>query len=717
MGKARRRKQERPLPTAAAPAKAARYRGGAFPIAALLTPLAIAVLGGVVFANSFSIPFLFDDYFAIVGNPDVKEVGPLIGYLTRPRGLPTLLSALNHRWDGFAVWGYHLVNVALHILNAILVWCIAARTLRLPALHRRYGEHATILALVTALVFLVHPLQTMVASYIVQRAESVAAVFVLFAVYAYLRGAQASDAARRALWYGAVLVAAFLGMASKQTAVVLPIQLLLYHWVLRPSAAEPVRAATAAAVPGRVPGWALGAALLLPVMFVFYLSWGVLFPAEQIGGQRSWMFIPTAGLEIDGITPWRYLITQFGVVVWYLRLFLLPTRLCFDYGWPFHDSFWSIGVAAPLALLLALVAAAVWNVRRYPLAALGIGWFLIALAPSSSILPIKDAAFEYRMYVPLFGLALLGTVGGYDVSRWAVRSGRLPAARANTIAALAAVIWIAALAAATVQRNYVLQDEVRLFADAAAKAPWNWRNHATLGNALLSLRRPDEAMAAFEKAIELNPEAGTPRVPLGELYAKRGRLADAENVLLPATDAAEESVAAAAYRQLGAVYRTMNELETAVMMYQEALRRKPDWVPTRVQLAYLLRHLGRWSGAAVQMLRAAQSSPRYAQSLARELPETCFLGALQAQENGAGRLALLLLEGARRQRTPYPAADHYLAYLSSLNGEHTRALQLMESVARQSPSAPLVAENLERARRQETLLVPQTLRQALAGGG
>ena len=67
------------------------------------------------------------------------------------------------------------------------------------------------------------------------------------------------------------------------------------------------------------------------------------------------------------------------------------------------------------------------------------------------------------------------------------------------------------------QRNEVLQDEYSVFADAAEKAPWNWRNHATVGNTLIALRRPDEAMAAFERAIALNPEAGTPRVPLGDL--------------------------------------------------------------------------------------------------------------------------------------------------------------------------------------------------------
>jgi len=185
-------------------------------------------------------------------------------------------------------------------------------------------------------------------------------------------------------------------------------------------------------------------------------------------------------------------------------------------------------------------------------------------------------------------------------------------------------------------------------------------------------------------------------------------------VLIPATEVAEESVAAAAYRQLGDVYKAMAEPDAAIEMYREALRRKPEWASTRAQVGYLLRYRGRWAGAAMEMLEAAKRKSRYSQNLERDLPETCYLGALESHERGKDRLALLLLEGARKRRSPYPAADHYKAYLLSLSGEHDRALQLMESVARQSPAAPLVAENLERARNREPLRVPATMRQALA---
>ena len=134
---------------------------------------AILAVGVVVYANSFSIPFLFDDYFAIVGNKEVRSLEPVARFFTRSRGLPHLLDALNYRWGGEEVWGYHLVNVTVHLINGVLVFALALLTLRLPVHGGRYDSRARMLALLTALVFVVHPLQTQAVSYIVQRAESV----------------------------------------------------------------------------------------------------------------------------------------------------------------------------------------------------------------------------------------------------------------------------------------------------------------------------------------------------------------------------------------------------------------------------------------------------------------------------------------------------------------------------------------------------------------
>src|SRR5262249_3973806 len=99
--------------------------------------------------------------------------------------------------------------------------------------------------------------------------------------------------------------------------------------------------------------------------------------------------------------------TQFGVIVYYLRLVVLPIGQTFDYDWPLARTPFAPGVLIPFALLAALVVVAVRVVRTQPLVTFAVGWTLLILAPTSSILPIADLAVERRMSLPLAGLMLL----------------------------------------------------------------------------------------------------------------------------------------------------------------------------------------------------------------------------------------------------------------------------------------------------------------------
>src|SRR5262245_36880652 len=131
MGRAQRRKQDRvPAPRAPVPVAPARPRSSGASAAelrlerALVAPLLIATVAVVLYANSFTVPFVFDDYFEIVSNPTVKVVQPLTDYLGRSRGIPALTFALNYRWGGLDVWGFHLVNVLIHLANGLLVYAL-----------------------------------------------------------------------------------------------------------------------------------------------------------------------------------------------------------------------------------------------------------------------------------------------------------------------------------------------------------------------------------------------------------------------------------------------------------------------------------------------------------------------------------------------------------------------------------------------------------------
>ncbi len=691
MGRARKRKQEREQ----VPPSPERSRARAVPSSApsgwIFGAIAVVVLGAAVYANSFSVPFLFDDYFVIVANPETHSVEPWSRFFSRSRGIPHLLDTLNYLAGGEDVWGYHLVNLMIHLANGVLVYAIALLTLRLPIHGGRYERSATALATITALVFTVHPLQTMAVTYIVQRAESVAAMFYLLAVLLFAAGLSGRIALRGAALAGVLVAVGLIGIMSKETVASLPAALALYYacFLRGESTAD---------------GRKLAAILLLPTLYGVYLARHFLIPglADPDGGQSAWMFIPTAGLGVEGVTPWRYLITQFGVLVWYLRLYFVPTQLCFDYGWPFASSFWSAGVLLPLLVLLSMVAVAVVAYSRYRWLTFGIAWFFITLAPSSSIIPIKDAAFEYRMYLPIFGLTLMLVVALADaLQRWI--ADRALYQRVGTALAVVAVVL---LSWGTVARNHTLRSELSLAQDSVAKAPLHWRNQYALGSALLQVGKAREAIDHFARAIELNPNHHTPRVQLGDLYSRMGRLEEAESVLLPATDAREESVSAAAYRQLGKIYKAQNYPQAAIGMYEEALARQPRWHSVGLEIARLQRHTGAWHDAAIRLNRLVAREPAYATRFAGEIAETNLGGGVMSFEQNEPEFARNMLEIAMEHPSTLPMAARYLAFVEVSTGNRARAVEILEDLTRRGLGGADAARELDQIRSGETPAPP-----------
>src|SRR5262249_24950523 len=137
-----------------------------------------------VYGPAISVPFVFDDQSAIVENVSIRSLWPLLGTtedpgpLRPPRQIPTsgrplvnLTFALNYHFGGTRPTGYHAINVAIHILSAILLWNIVRRALRLPYFADRYATSADWLALATAVVWALHPLQTEAVIYTAQRTE------------------------------------------------------------------------------------------------------------------------------------------------------------------------------------------------------------------------------------------------------------------------------------------------------------------------------------------------------------------------------------------------------------------------------------------------------------------------------------------------------------------------------------------------------------------
>ena len=317
---------------------------------AALYRLALIVIGIATYANSLHGPFIFDDLSAISDNTHVQRLAPIGTLLdglfaTEPetpligRPVVALTVAVNHAIGGDNVAGYHAVNIAVHLLAALLLFAIIRRTCLLPSMRDRFAAAAEHLAFAVALLCLVHPLQTEVVNYITQRTESIMGLCYLATLYAAIR---AHDSPRRTMWLVLAVLAAALGMASKEVMVTVPAVVLLYDYAF-------LRTGTVADLLRR--RWPLYAGLCA--------TWVVL-AALMLHAPRA----GTVGGDL-GVSPWTYLLNQFDVVARYARLIVWPTGLLLDYGEPVKTITFA-DVALDAMCVVLLIAGAVVLLVRAP---------------------------------------------------------------------------------------------------------------------------------------------------------------------------------------------------------------------------------------------------------------------------------------------------------------------------------------------------------------
>lgn len=443
--------------------------------------------------NSLSGPFILDDQVAIVENAQIRALSstalfPERELPTAGRPLVNLSLAVNYALGGLDVRGYHVFNIAVHLLCALLLFGLVRRTLELPAVSSVFHSPPVAVAAVIAVLWALHPLNTEVVDYLTQRTESLMAVFYLLTLYAVARAAQSDHGAR---WRALAIASCAAGMACKESMVTAPVAVLLFERAY-------IFDGFAASIRER---WKFYAGLALTWGWLAILVWS---------GPR----IHSAGFA-TAISPWTYLLNQSVVISDYLHLAIWPTALAVNWGWPQPVT---LAAVWPYVLFVsALVALALVAAVRFPRAGVLGVWFFIALAPTSSILPIAtEVGAERRMYLPLIALVALAVLAA---SRFRRLDGPTGAAVAGALAL--ALTW------GTVTRNREYASAVVLASTNLERRPTSDAQH-WLGAELIVAGRDNEGMVYLRQAV-----IGAPRAhyTLGYALLKRGDVAGAINEL------------------------------------------------------------------------------------------------------------------------------------------------------------------------------------------
>lgn len=584
--------------------------------------LIIAVVGFLVYSNTFHVPFVFDGKGQIMNNPMIKNLNNFRlamdghhfrqseGYIYVPSRLVGYLSfGINYYFGGLDVTNYHLTNLVIHIFNAVLVYFLVVLTFNTPLMRMAAAPRdpptdgnkcrtVNLLALFTSLLFVSHPVQTEAVTYIVQRFASLATMFYLLSVLAYIKGRltahelsffsqavkpyrrkqgnEKADARRGVysalLFFGISLLCAVLAMRTKEISFTLPIVVVIYE-LLFFSASFRKRLIFLAPV--------LMTLAIIPLAMI-----GVNKPISQILSDvteraRLGTNIPRAD----------YLFTQMRVVTTYIRLIFFPVGQNVDYDYPIYHRISEPPVMISAVIILSLFVLAIYLLNRsrkagenkdvggdvrlcsraalFRLAGFGIIWFFVTLSVTSSIIPIADVIFEHRIYLPSVGAFLAMAALGFDFLGGLKSSGggRYKAA----IALFGAIVIMFSTAAYS--RNAVWKTAMSLWQDAAMKSPNKARPHNNLGETYYKKRRFDEAIREFQTALRLNPGFAVAHNNLGTAFAAKGLWVRAKKefqIAVTLAPAYED-----AHYNLGQACLLMGQTNQAVREFKTALRLNP----------------------------------------------------------------------------------------------------------------------------------------------
>jgi Flp pilus assembly protein TadD len=541
------------------------------------------LIAAVLYSPSLSGPWQYDDYAQIL---DEKV---LTG-----RSLPLLLSSTfmfqahpdgwtgtrdlvrasflaNWQWWGKDPAGYRWVNLLIHVINATLVvglvYLLLSRLSNLGNLRH--------LSIFSGLLFLIHPLNSQAVAYVAQRFTSMATMFYLGAIVAWLMTLMTNDKyipmtnnKRKPfenlslvqinhlsfiIWYSLAIISALLAFNSKEIAVTLPVVLLLLSILSNLSHLSYLKKIL----------------LLLPF---FLLSLKIPFQIVSSSFGNTISMDKVAEVAADSfalkqkavdLTRHDYFLTQINVVGTYLRLAILPVRQTLDYDYPLTTAL-DLKTVGLGIFHLSLISAGIWLLLKprrqmtndkyipmtnnklrfaghlslvqigadlsFRLIGLGLLWFYLTLLPESSVVPIADLIYEHRTYLPMVGLviALAGAVGAFFHETHESHEPHVSHA-----AVVAAAIMLI-LSAATMRRAYIWGNEVRLWGDIYEKAPNKPRANKNYGVVLAAAGKYEEGVKRLARAVELEPENADYWSNFGTAYLRWGKYEEASGKFLKA---------------------------------------------------------------------------------------------------------------------------------------------------------------------------------------
>ena len=539
---------------------------------------------GITYANTLHAPFLFDDAHNIQKNhflklttltpENLRQAAIKSPSPTRP--VANISFALNYYFHRDRLPGYHILNIAIHLLTGLFLYLFLNHTFRLlkPA---RTDTEAHFLALCAALLWLVHPLQTQAVTYLVQRMTSLSAMFYLLSMLLYVRGRLApKKTIKQIATFTGCGLAGLLALGSKEIAATLPFFIFLYEWYFFQDLDR---------------RWLKKHVPAILALLVVLIGMTLLFlghnPINSILG----------GFNGRSFTLTERVLTEFRVVIFYLSLILFPHpgRLSLTHDFPISTSLLSPPTTIiAIAVLCGLLVIGIVTAKKNRFLSFAILWFLGNMVIESSIIPL-EIIFEHRNYLPSMLIIALPVLLAPSLIRSSkVQTGLF------CVTILLLSFW-------TQQRNQAWGNEFSFWNDCVTKSPDNARAHAGLGSYLVQNEQPEAALPHFQKALAIKNNDLDALFGIGTVMIKRGQPNRAILYFRRAIRVSRNY--SKSHYNMGIALEEAGQIGKATLSYRRAIQINPYYSEAYNNLGILYGKTGRLKPAIDQFRKALELDP------------------------------------------------------------------------------------------------------------
>jgi len=501
----------------------------------LLTICAILVYG-----NSLHSPFIWDDAYLITENHFIESSKYIFeifkhqlyystaGASNFYRPLQTLFLMLDYTLWQKNPFGYHLTSIIFHILCAFLAFILI-----------KYIFKDKVVAFLVALLFLVHPANSIVVNYISSRADSQVTLFILLSSFLF---AKYDYENKNSVYLFGSLVSFVLALLSKELGMILPFLLL------------PIIAVSNKKT------------LSLKRTIPFFIILGI-----YILSRLTYLNFSGTG---ESVPPPFYtrILTAAEAIVRLISLLFVPLNVHIEKAIPYSKGLLQYSTSLSVIILIGMGIFTYWVRKRSKMVFFGMSWFFISILPMCNIIPINATMADHWLYLPCFGFFLV-IIGGLKecIKRLDFKIQEY----SRKLLIMLYTIIIVAFSILTIRQNETWRFPIKFYQLILKDNPKSFRANNELGIIYLTQNKYDTAILEFKKAIKTNPRFDQAYDNLGVTYDKMGNLEMA--IKQHKQSLKLNPYNAKTYNNLGNAYNKLNKYDQAIEAYQNALRLNPDY--------------------------------------------------------------------------------------------------------------------------------------------